>query len=199
MHKEKVVIAQAFQVISVKMPARVRGFVFTLNNWSIEEREKILNYLEKSKKIEKWIFGQEVGSVRGTPHLQGYIYYKNGRSKDAVEKEINLINRIWLKQAKGGPKSNYIYCTKENEYLLGGDWAKIIEEVEREREEEETMYERRREYIRVLNDRYDKAKGMRDLVYYWVNPEWKDMGWDSGYEDDVEDNMFLDVKQFMDC
>lgn len=180
------------------MSGRVRGFCFTLNNWSEEEHSKLLKYFEKNAKIEKYIIGEEVGKKNGTPHLQGYIYYTNARSKNIVEKEIDLINRIWITKAKGNPKQNYIYCTKDGKYLLGGDWGNIIRKVETDPNiETENKKKLRQEFIEEMNKRYDQALCMKELVMNWINPEYKNMGWDSGYEDDDEDENYLDVKQWM--
>lgn len=180
------------------MSGRVRGFCFTLNNWTVEEHSKLLKYFENSSKVEKYIIGEEVGKKKGTPHLQGYIYYTNARSKNIVEKEIDLPNRIWITNAKGNPKQNYIYCTKESKYTLGGDWGKIIQEVNEDPETQAEIRRREREeFIAEMNRRHDKAKCMRELVMNWINPEYKNMGWDSEYEDDEDDELYLDVKQWM--
>lgn len=182
------------------MAGRSRGFIFTLNNWTYDEKEKLSKYLEKNtgnkKKIDKYIFGEERGKIMGTPHLQGYIYYNNARAQSIVEKEIDLINRIWMQKAKGTPKHNYVYCKKECHFILGGDWDKIIQEVCEEEEGDELALRRRTEYIAEMTEQYDRAVNMRDMILRWVNPEYKNMGWDSGYDTDDECD-FLDCKQFM--
>lgn len=177
------------------MSGRARGFCFTLNNWTIEEHSKLLKKLENNK-IEKYIVGEEVGKKNGTPHLQGYIYYKNARSKAAIEKELDLINRIWIVKAKGSPKDNFKYCSKDNKYWMGGDWANIMSEINNEKESENIARIRRQAFIKDMDEKYDRAFSIRNMILSWVNPEYKNMGWESGYEDDDEDE-YLDVKQFM--
>jgi len=47
---------------------QLRNFVFTLNNWTQEELDKILDL-----PIKYMIYGKEGEGVDKTPHLQGYV------------------------------------------------------------------------------------------------------------------------------
>lgn len=90
---------------------RLRKWCFTLNNYSEEDYEKILNYV-KHKKHTKYIIGKEVGK-NGTPHLQGYINSKSAISFDTLK---NICNSLHLEKAVASDEKNYIYCSKENNY-----------------------------------------------------------------------------------
>lgn len=72
--------------------AKVRSIVFTLNNWTKEEEEKI-----KNMKHKYLLYAHEVGE-EGTPHLQGYMQFPNSRSFGALCKEIP---RWHIERAKG--------------------------------------------------------------------------------------------------
>lgn len=97
------------------MTKRSRGWCWTLNNYTESEYNKIKMDMH-SNTVEKWIIGKEVGS-NGTPHLQGYIYFKNGRSFESVK---NMIQKAHWESAKGKPDQNYNYCSKENNFECNG-------------------------------------------------------------------------------
>lgn len=89
-----------------------RAFTFTLNNYTPEEVEaiKALNYLYL-------IIGNEIGES-GTPHLQGYLYFKNAISFDTVQRAIP---RGHIEPAKGNAQQNKAYCSKESTLFEDGD------------------------------------------------------------------------------
>lgn len=95
---------------------RIRKFCFTLNNWTQEEYDQIVEYASSGK----WIIGKEVGEKKLTQHLQGYVEFENARSFKAVTK---LNKRIHWEICRNGPAS-IKYCQKE------GDWESnfIIED-----------------------------------------------------------------------
>lgn len=79
---------------------------FTLNNYTVEQEEKIQSSIKELCKLG--FYNHEVGKS-GTPHLQGYIEFKTkARPVNAFGiKEIH-----WAK-AKGNKDQNFTYCTKE--------------------------------------------------------------------------------------
>lgn len=84
--------------------AKARSYVFTLNNWTAEEYNKILelNY----KYI---ILGDEIGES-GTPHIQGYVQFSSPTSFNTIKHHIP---RSHIEKAKGSPLQNYEYCSKQ--------------------------------------------------------------------------------------
>lgn len=84
---------------------RGRRFCFTLNNYTDLE----LDTLTQKFTSLFHVIGREVGE-NGTPHLQGYVEYKNPISFESLKK-VN--NRIHWELAKGDRASNIKYCTKE--------------------------------------------------------------------------------------
>lgn len=95
------------------MNSKARAYCFTLNNYTDEDIERI-----QAIECRYLVFGREVGE-QGTPHLQGYISFKNARRGRAV-KEL-LGSRVHLEGAKGSPKQNRQYCTKAGDFIEKGE------------------------------------------------------------------------------
>jgi len=92
--------------------SKARAYVFTLNNWTMEEYKQILelNY----KYI---IIGDEVGE-NGNPHLQGYIQFASPTSFNTIKHHIP---KGHIEKAKGSARANYEYCSKEKIFYEEGD------------------------------------------------------------------------------
>lgn len=90
--------------------ARCRRWCFTLNNPGPED----LSHLSRdfNKLGAKWIIGEEVGA-EGTPHLQGYVEFKNQTSWSTIKR---LSTRAHWEKAKGNQQQNVRYCSKEGNY-----------------------------------------------------------------------------------
>ena len=71
---------------------RSRGWCFTLNNYSVEEEETIRN-----APCAYMLFGRERGD-EGTPHLQGYVHFKNEKSLKQLKA---LMPRAHVEARKG--------------------------------------------------------------------------------------------------
>lgn len=91
---------------------KARSIVFTLNNYTDSEVEEIKRINHKYM-----VFGYEVAPKTGTPHLQGYIQFKNPRSFNAMK---NRIKRWNISIAKGSAAQNFDYCTKSGKYFENG-------------------------------------------------------------------------------
>jgi len=84
---------------------QAKRWCFTINNPEPQDEvidKGLFTYL---------IIGKEVGE-NGTPHLQGYVEFKNQKDLTALKK-IN--DRIHWEVAKGNRNQNIIYCTKEGD------------------------------------------------------------------------------------
>ena len=99
-----------------------RDYPFTLNNWTEEEFNNI-----KDINCRYLVIGQEIGD-KGTPHLQGYIEFKNPISFMSIKKKIGKRAHIELIGRKGTPKQAAGYCCKGNgKYPKGTDWAQFYD------------------------------------------------------------------------
>jgi len=94
--------------------SKVRSYCFTLNNWTHEE------YVCLTLQDPRYLVIGKEGKAEGkTPHLQGYIEFKNPRTLEAL-KAIN--SRIHWEVRKGTPEQAAVYCKKEGDFA---EWGKI--------------------------------------------------------------------------
>lgn len=91
---------------------RARGFCFTWNNYPESWRGTI-----DSLPVSYWIVGIEVAPTTGTPHLQGYIYFRNARTERSVR---GLLPGCHVVAARGSAEQNATYCSKSGEYYESG-------------------------------------------------------------------------------
>lgn len=90
---------------------RSRAFCFTLNNYTDADVE-----LVKGWDCKYLIFGKEKGEA-GTPHLQGYVSFANGKTLSALKK---FSARAHWEIARGTPKQASEYCEKEGDVFEKG-------------------------------------------------------------------------------
>lgn len=71
-----------------------RGFIFTWNN----PDKTPVEFVEAVKKhgAKKLVFQLERGEETGTPHYQGYLYYRNARYAKAISKHFGM----WCQEAE---------------------------------------------------------------------------------------------------
>jgi len=89
-----------------------KKWVFTLNNYTDEQLVLLKQRLETLG--EKYIVGKEVGEECGTPHLQGWVVFKN-RVRPITTVGIKEIH--WEKQ-KGKDQECIDYCSKEGKIWI---------------------------------------------------------------------------------
>lgn len=94
--------------------SKTRSFVFTINNYTpideleVETASAFADYL---------IYGREVGE-QGTPHLQGFIRFKHPVTNRRVS---DLLSRARIDRAKGTPYENFVYCSKDGDFVEFGE------------------------------------------------------------------------------
>lgn len=93
---------------------RSRGWCFTINNYTDDD---ILEILYMHDNAEYTVFGFEVGK-KGTPHIQGYTYFRNQISFSTIKE---LLTRANIRAARGNADQNYDYCSKDNDFYEFGD------------------------------------------------------------------------------
>lgn len=110
---------------------RSRSFCFTWNNPD-EETEASLARLGEEQGTKYLCFGREVGE-QGTPHLQGFVMFRNPRSARAV----SAMFPRWHTEIKRGTLEQAIkYCEKDGDFQEYGERPKTPKEkgaAERER------------------------------------------------------------------
>lgn len=92
-----------------------RGWCYTFNNYT-DATITVLSALAPT--VTYLIYGKEKCPTTGTPHLQGYLYYKNKRRFKSVKKE--LPDGCHIESAQGNPQQNHDYCIKEGDFTEYG-------------------------------------------------------------------------------
>lgn len=85
-------------------------WVWTLNNWTVEEREFLSSRLNAMPGC-RWIMGEEIGEKEKTPHLQCYAI-RPGKWRPLPSLKVGN-GRCRFDKAKFGPDTNFNYCSKD--------------------------------------------------------------------------------------
>jgi len=91
---------------------RFRSICFTLNNYTECEFHALKTY----KNNKYYCIGREVGE-NGTPHLQGYLEFKNQVSYDTLKKEFP---KMHFERRRGSPQQASDYCKKDGKFEENG-------------------------------------------------------------------------------
>lgn len=92
--------------------SKFRNYCFTINNYTDEDLVDIMGMDYKYV-----VCGFEIGK-EGTPHVQGYVQFKNQVSFEGIKSDLK---RAHISVARGSPKQNFAYCTKDGDYWDDGD------------------------------------------------------------------------------
>lgn len=92
--------------------SRSRHWCFTVNNWTAANDE-LLRALGESPTVTYLVYGYETGES-GTPHLQGYIAYKDVRRFTSAQATLPVGTHLEVK--KGSPLQAADYCKKDGVY-----------------------------------------------------------------------------------
>jgi len=94
--------------------ARSRAFCFTINNYTYEDMMSLLDI-----PFRYMCLGFEVGDETETPHIQGYIYFHDQKTRSAVSK---IMKRASIRYADGTPQQNLKYISKSKTKESPDDW-----------------------------------------------------------------------------
>lgn len=99
---------------------RLRGACFTLNNYTEEDEEKLRLEFDNGN-FSYLVFGREVGKS-GTPHLQGYVHFKQQKSLKQIKALIGNRAHIEYARATGDKFSmRWLYCMKDGDFEEFGE------------------------------------------------------------------------------
>lgn len=90
---------------------RSRAYCFTLNNYT-DDTLYGLTALYYDSDCSYLILGFEIGDS-GTPHIQGYVYFKTQIPFSTIKK---IIPHCHIEKAKGKPAEGIQYCMKDGEF-----------------------------------------------------------------------------------
>ena len=128
---------------------------FTFNNYSKEDIEILVPEIDALAK--RGIIGREVGEW-GTPHLQGYVEFKKKcRPKNLFDERIH-----WEK-AKGGPRANYEYCSKDGNVIWRKGFPPIWATKKTKVLKKEELYPWERQICETIEVEPDD----RTIWWYW--------------------------------
>lgn len=102
---------------------RSKYFVYTLNNYTEDEQQRLQNLTEDDG-VSYHVFGREVGE-RGTPHLQGYVEFTS-RLRLANVKAI-ISRRAHFELRRGTPKQARDYCIKDGNFFEYGTLSAVYQ------------------------------------------------------------------------
>jgi len=97
-----------------KFMSRTKHWVFTLNNYTREDEERI-----QALDCVYVVYGREVGSEGGTPHLQGYVSLSTRKRLAGVKSLIG--NRIHAEPRRGTHQEASDYCKKDGDFFEKGE------------------------------------------------------------------------------
>ena len=98
---------------------RVRGYWFVLNNYKPSDVSRLSEVINLPRPVVQYIiFGEEIAPTTGTPHLQGFIYFKNAQEHLSARKVISMSAAVGA--IDGTPDQNTTYCKKEGKYYEFG-------------------------------------------------------------------------------
>lgn len=132
-----------------RQPSPAKRWCLTLNNYSEKEYQELISSISS----ENYIIGKETGE-EGTPHLQGYIEFKEKKRLTALKK-IN--NRIHWEAAKGNKDSNIEYCSKDNNYVTNFKVKKPLKILD-----DNLLYDWEKDIIKIINEE------PHDRRIYWI-------------------------------
>jgi len=147
-----------------KQELQSKHWCFTLNNYTVEQIEKVDQYL--NWECNKWIYGFEVGE-NGTPHLQGYMILNTKKRMTQIKNETGL-NGIHLEITRN-KRTSPSYCAKDGNYVQEGF---LLHEL---RPQEKWVYDKVQEDIPKFEDFYEWQKDAYEMLQenshrnvYWI-------------------------------
>jgi hypothetical protein len=85
-----------------------KQWLFTYNNYDEKGEEFLSSNIRRYCDIG--FYSKEIGEETGTPHLQGWIKFKQKKRPSAI-----FGSQIWWTKAKGTMQENIDYCSKSSE------------------------------------------------------------------------------------
>lgn len=95
------------------------GFVFTLNNWTPEQRVKLQGAVGVCG-VKYIVMGEEIAPSTGTPHLQGYL-----QANHDIKNRFHKSFEIFVAKQMGTSEQASEYCKKDGTFFEAGEMEHI--------------------------------------------------------------------------
>lgn len=139
---------------------RSRNWVFTWNNPPNTCDTYLLDLFQRN--ATSWVFQHETGEEEKTPHIQGYVEFKNARYFDAVKKLLG--NNMHIEKCKS-KEDAITYCQKTDTRTgpLHIHNCKRIIEIPLEFKSEEELWP----WQKVIYDKLKEPPDDRTIIWVW--------------------------------
>ena len=102
---------------------RTRRWTFTINNPEVT-KEELLKELQDRASVRYAIVGHEVGELKGTKHLQGFVEWENATTFEQMKARLP---KSHIEASQGSNKQNRAYCTKDNDFCEVGTLTQRVQ------------------------------------------------------------------------
>jgi len=90
-----------------------RRWIYTWNNYPDNWAVHFNVHEAPAGKLVGWMGEREIAPSTGTPHIQGWIDF--GEGKKNRPSNLKMPKQISWRSMRGTPEQNYVYCSKEDE------------------------------------------------------------------------------------
>jgi len=149
------------KLVKKKLDTMSRKYIITVNNYTTDNYVTML--LSFREKGWKYIVGKEIGE-KGTPHLQIYIEHFNPIRFSGLQK---IIPRGHILNAKGNITQNYIYCSKDGDFVTNIKLKLTRDEIKRLCLIEQYKNVVWRPYQKEILDLCNKPANSRTIHWYY--------------------------------
>jgi len=99
--------------VSVDFTSRSKSWVFVLNNWTSDQALDVELLAQGDNAVLYLVYGREVGES-GTPHLQGFVKFKNKRSFNVVQALFPYGTHLEVRSKDSTDYHAATYCKKDD-------------------------------------------------------------------------------------
>jgi len=92
-----------------------KSWCWTLNNWTAVALQQ-LEALFATERVKYLVFGKEVCPTTGTPHLQGFVVFKDRKTFSQVRDVLPWGCHLEMKGKKSTMEEAAGYCRKDGQY-----------------------------------------------------------------------------------
>lgn len=141
---------------------RSRQWCFTINNYTETDKDQVLTFANYAKYT---IVGIEIGE-KGTPHYQGYMYFKDAKSFSLMKKKLT---RAHIELPIASHQDNIDYCGARGKHVNKPGWQSLlIEQGDPPTQGERTDIEQVREELKTganMRQVIDHASSLQSIQF----------------------------------